>query len=98
MSRPTGITSGPDGNLWFTEEQGSRVGRITPAGQITEFAVSAPGGLRNGIVAGPDGDLWFTEQDGIGRITPSGQITEFSTGEGGYRDAGGIATGSDGNL
>ena len=28
-SRPEGITSGPDGNLWFTEEGGGKIGRIT---------------------------------------------------------------------
>ena len=31
---PTGITAGPDGNLWFTEASGAdQVGRITPAGR-----------------------------------------------------------------
>ncbi|MDB5040312.1 MAG: hypothetical protein JWN27_1038, partial [Candidatus Eremiobacteraeota bacterium] len=27
---PWGITSGPDGNLWFTESNGNTVARITP--------------------------------------------------------------------
>src|SRR5262249_16589038 len=36
------LTSGPDGNLWFTEAGGlpshtDRIGRITPSGVITEF-------------------------------------------------------------
>jgi len=26
-----GITSGPDGNLWFTEELAGEIGRITPS-------------------------------------------------------------------
>jgi streptogramin lyase len=42
-SQPYRITSGPDGNLWFTEYQGNKIGRITPAGQITEFAVPTSG-------------------------------------------------------
>src|SRR4051794_5407829 len=33
---PYGITAGPDGNLWFTE-QSSQIGQITPQGQISEF-------------------------------------------------------------
>ena len=37
----SGITTGPDGNLWFTERWTSKIGRITPAGVITEFAVPA---------------------------------------------------------
>lgn len=28
-SEPFGITVGPDGNLWFTEEVGNSIGRIT---------------------------------------------------------------------
>lgn len=36
-SQPISITVGPDGNLWFTEQNSSRVARITPQGIITEF-------------------------------------------------------------
>jgi serine/threonine protein kinase len=36
-SVPATITTGPDGNLWFTEVLNSKIGRITPGGQITEF-------------------------------------------------------------
>jgi eukaryotic-like serine/threonine-protein kinase len=28
-SSPSGITAGPDGNLWFTEYDGNKIGRIT---------------------------------------------------------------------
>src|SRR5215467_11039189 len=35
-SIPFGITVGPDGNLWFTESNANRIGRISPAGTITE--------------------------------------------------------------
>lgn len=37
-SNPLGITSGPDGNLWFIENQSNKVGRITPSGAFSEFA------------------------------------------------------------
>jgi virginiamycin B lyase len=29
-SEPLGITAGPDGNLWFTDDGTSRIGKITP--------------------------------------------------------------------
>jgi streptogramin lyase len=29
-SRPYGITTGPDGFLWCTEESGNKIGRISP--------------------------------------------------------------------
>jgi streptogramin lyase len=104
-SRPTSIAAGPDGNLWFTEVNGSKIGRITPTGVITEFAVPTSGRVPDGIAAGPDGNLWFMlrpyvfglADDSIGRITPTGVITEFTlpTGNAGF---GGIAAGPDGNL
>jgi virginiamycin B lyase len=97
---PAGITAGPDGNLWFTASTAvgdiSRIGRITPAGQISEFAL--PPGIPLEIVAGPDGNLWFTEEFGkLGRVTPAGQLTEFPLPmTSGYPDS--IAVGPDGNL
>ena len=38
-SGPLGMTAGPDGNLWFTEQFGPGIGRITTAGTITEFTI-----------------------------------------------------------
>ena len=57
-SEPTGITLGPDGNIWFTEQQANKIGRITPSGTITEFSagITASAGLR-GITAGADGKV-----------------------------------------
>lgn len=75
---PTGIqsgdiTRGPDGNVWFTEELSQRVGRITPAGVVTEFAV--PGQVLAGIATGPDGNLWIVDSAGtIFKMNPAGSI------------------------
>ena len=92
---PEGITVGPDGNLWFTEPGADVVGKITPSGAVTEYAV---GDLPAFIVAGPDGNLWFTEENAskIGKITTSGVITEYALTAG--RSPAGIAAGPDGNL
>ena len=72
---PQGITLGPDDNLWFTESNPSKIGRITPSGQITQFPLSDHSSAPSGITAGPDGNLWFTESRArkIARIAP-GQI------------------------
>ena len=79
--QPAGIAAGPDGALWFTEENGNRIGRITTAGAITEYTTGLSAGARPAeIVAGPDGRLWFTEsgRTHIGAINPAtGQITEY---------------------
>ena len=98
-SVPDEITAGPDGNLWFTEDAGNRIGRITPSGTITEFAVPTASSAPGGITAGPDGNLWFAENTGnkTGRITPSGTITEFAIPTAASFPEG-ITAGPDGNL
>jgi virginiamycin B lyase len=79
-----GITSGPDGALWFTETNYSSVneiGRITTGGSISETALPAGTGPER-IVSGSDGALWFTEfcAGMIGRITTSDSVTTYSPG------------------
>ena len=71
-SNPEGITKGPDGNLWFTEYNANRIGRITPSGSFTDYPIPTSGSQPLGITAGPDGNLWFTEDNTnkIGRIIP----------------------------
>ncbi len=32
---PSGLATGPDGNLWFTQETGNMIGRMTPGGVVT---------------------------------------------------------------
>src|SRR5439155_13975361 len=78
-SAPGSITAGPDGNLWFTEEAGNKIGRISPSGAISEFPL-AVGAMPGGIVAGPDGNLWFSERGGhkIGRISLTCEPGEVS--------------------
>jgi streptogramin lyase len=104
LSQPAGITVGPDGNLWFTEENGQKIARITTAGPITEFPFPTSDARGpSEIVTGPDGALWFTEFAAnpyrIGRITTAGSITEFPPSglpSGSAPD--GITVGPDGNL
>lgn len=94
---PVAIAMGADGNMWFTESNGHRVGRITPSGTVTEFA--AVGGPQ-GIVAGSDNAMWFATQGAVGRIALDGGVTSFpATLEGGAPWNGyGIAEGPDSNL
>jgi Immunoglobulin domain/Immunoglobulin I-set domain len=74
---PDVITTGPDGALWFTENNGDKIGRITTAGVFTEFSI-LPASNPTGITTGPDGALWFTTASCcMGRITTAGVITEF---------------------
>jgi virginiamycin B lyase len=54
LSNPQGITAGPDGALWFTEDIGNKIGRITTAGVITEYPVPTANSGPGGITAGPE--------------------------------------------
>ena len=75
----SGITKGPDGNLWFTNAYNDSIGRITTAGVVSNFTGA---GIDHpyGITSGPDGALWFTNpaNDSIGRITTAGKVSNFS--------------------
>jgi virginiamycin B lyase len=99
QSSPIAITAGPDGNFWFAELEGNKIGRITPSGTITEFPIPTFNSAPKAITAGPDGNLWFTEggANKIGQITPSGTISEFSVTTS-ASDPEGITKGPDGNL
>ena len=71
-SAPDAIAVGPDGNLWFTDTGTRSVGRITPAGAVTELVVTDSYGQLGGITAGADGNIWFvdTGKNVIGRLSP----------------------------
>src|SRR5580700_6765446 len=101
-----GITSGPQGSVWFSG--GSGIGKVTPSGQITYFPL--PVHVYE-LTPGPDGNIWFTvgniTKDArtvpadqpvyVGSMTTSGAYTLYTvpnaSGEGV-----GITAGHDGNL
>ena len=75
------MTTGKDGNLWFTDYVNNAVGKVTLAGQATEFPLPNKSATPFKIASGDDGALWFTENTAskIGRVTTAGDITEYST-------------------
>jgi virginiamycin B lyase len=79
-SQPRSITNGSDGNLWFTEGTEfvpSQIGRITPAGDITEFGPACDTCIVTDIIQGPNNVLYYTSNEPIlGRITTSGTILD----------------------
>lgn len=93
-SQPWSITTGPDGNLWFTEE--NAIGQITPNGVVTEFPLPSGNSGARDITAGPDGNIWFTlpYQNKVGHITTAGIITVTA----GFTVPWGITLGPDGNI
>ncbi len=90
--KPTDLTAGPGGVMWFLAGGGSSaggIGRITSSGLITIVGLS--GMFPTALAAGPDGAMWFTNESqaqahgfacsgnaAIGRITSSGVVTYYS--------------------
>jgi len=92
-----GITTGSDGNIWFSDQTDHAIWRFELATEtFTEFKTPTPNSFPGDMTLGSDGNVWFTEQavGKFGRITPTGQITEFT----GVDSPGSIAAGPDGNL
>lgn len=63
------IVQGPDGNMWVTTGGGGKdVAKITPAGQVEEFAIEAV--TPSGITVGPEGRLWVARNGGLVSFLP----------------------------
>ncbi|MBV9281281.1 MAG: hypothetical protein JOZ41_14470 [Chloroflexi bacterium] len=76
---------GSDSNIWFSTTGPVTIGRITPTGQIAQFADPNPSASYAAhLTLGSDGNVWFLDVQGlsnsvesVGRVTPAGQISEF---------------------
>lgn len=93
-STPYYITSGPDGNMWYTTT-GNKIGKVTASGLVTEY--TTPSSINIGqITSGPDGNVWYISSatNKVGKVTSAGVVTEYTVSAGG----GGITTGPDGNI
>jgi len=76
-SGPYHIVRGSDGAFWFTEIEGSKIGRITSSGSVTEFPLARES-YPHGLTSASDGGIWFAEYkaDKIGRIHPQVRSTD----------------------
>jgi virginiamycin B lyase len=81
ISLPQGITTGPDGALWFTNSGSNSIGRITTSGAVSNYSDPSVDASPTAITTGPDGALWFTNSgsNSIGRITTSGAVTIYTS-------------------
>jgi streptogramin lyase len=103
QSLPSALIAGPDGNMWFiddgTNDEGRNlVGRVTPSGEVKEYALPGTLAFDQWIIAGPGGDVWIgTGLNTVYRVTPDGKVTTFLVpriaGE-----LGGLAAGPEGDV
>ncbi|MBV8721109.1 MAG: hypothetical protein JO277_03095 [Candidatus Eremiobacteraeota bacterium] len=106
-SYPEGITVGPDNAIWFVENNGNNIGRITTSAaggstaQAFNTGLTANAGLTAIAVAPDDHKLWFTEFNlgKVGSIDPNTDaIHEYLTPSGAVDQPFGITAGADGNM
>jgi streptogramin lyase len=85
-----GITSGPDGDIYFTAGGVGQVGWFNPQAvaasgsnygqEITVMNTPNAASAPDGIATGPDGNVWFTEQHGDVATGGNGAIGEAKLG------------------
>ncbi len=103
-SEAEGIVSDPaDNALWFVEQTGNNVGRVSIGGTITEYPIPTVNSAPTSMALGSDGNLWFTEENSfankIGTINPTTHvITEYSAGISPFVFPYQITSNPDGNL
>jgi virginiamycin B lyase len=102
-----GMAVGADGAAYFAELRG--IGRVTPAGVITEFPFTDSRMGPGSMVLGPDGKVWFdgginnapppigpANNSYVASITSTGAITQYPVGN--AYPLGGLTVGPDNNL
>jgi streptogramin lyase len=88
--------------MWYFDSGQNLVGRVTPSGSITQFAVPGTGAGSEAITGAPDGNIWMVAQEPtngpnwILKVSPAGVITKYAL----PKEVGpeGITWGPDGNL
>lgn len=98
------IISGPDGRLWFTDNQSNTIRAISADGTVRSYPVPTDSSQSSGaglfaLAAGPDGAIWFTGfySNVIGRVSASGEVRTYPLPLAKAMPYG-IAAGPDGNL
>jgi streptogramin lyase len=82
-SKPSELTVGQDGDLWYVNDQVARVGKIATDGSTNEYAI-ANGGWLSDLATGSDG-IWYSNGYPFlaGKITTSGDATNYPLADGG---------------
>ena len=107
-----GITSGPDGNVWFSDNNGEALVRTQMTGKTKSFSLHfTENGITYGFeplnpITGPDGKLYVTTADTdpkngagmIGVLTTSGAFKIHDSPSGDNLGNNGLAVGPDGNV
>ena len=96
------LTTGSDGNVWFTEGNASKVAMMNAKTHaVSEFATPTANSFPREITTGPDGNIWFTEYIGnkLGMVNiTTHAITEYTVSATRGYQPWGITVGPDHNI
>ncbi|MBV9440166.1 MAG: hypothetical protein JOZ24_09270 [Candidatus Eremiobacteraeota bacterium] len=102
-----GMTSGPDGRLWFAVQSAAGPWQIQEIDPVTGAmkVLATPNVTRLfAVAAGPDGNIWFGANTAgqspvseVGRLTPDGTLSYYPT-PSAFQGSVDITAGPDGNL
>jgi virginiamycin B lyase len=101
-AEPNDVVPGPEGNVWFTEEGGPWLGRVTSAAQtrsrFERLGVPARRGTQR-LAFGPAGDFWYTSGSLIGSMSPDYWTADLACLPGGCDlTPAALAVGAEGSL
>jgi sugar lactone lactonase YvrE len=70
---PTGICQGPDGSLYFSDQQNGKIKKISTSGNVTTLAsnLNSP----SGVAVAPDGTVYFLQASSLSKIMADGTVT-----------------------
>jgi len=70
-SRPHDPLATADGNIWWTGQWASVLGRLNPrTGEMKEFPLKTPKSGPHGLTVDKDGNIWYTGNSAGTRATP----------------------------
>jgi len=79
--KPQRLELDPDGNVWFSERQGNKIGRFDPKTEtFKEYPLPGPEGSPYAVGVDKDRMVWYSshEQDTMNRLNPeTGEVTEY---------------------
>lgn len=79
--KPQRLDLDKDGNVWFSERQGNKIGKLDPKTQaFQEFSLPGPEASPYAIGVSGDGGVWYSshEQDTLNRLDPkTGEVMEY---------------------